>query len=69
MILKNQRNVLHTWTTIIYDNSSRDCVLEVDLKYPKELREFHYDYPLAPDNLEIKEMKLGNGEMKSRNVV
>ena len=38
-------------------NSSKGCVLEVDLKYPKELRELHSDYPLAPDKIEIeKEM-------------
>ena len=29
-------------------NSSTKCVVEVDLKYPKELRELHNDYPLAP---------------------
>ena len=36
------------------NNSSKGCVLEVDLEYPKELRELHNDYPLAPDKLEIK---------------
>ena len=30
-------------------NSSKRCVLEVDLEYPKELRELHNDYPLALD--------------------
>ena len=30
-------------------NSSKECVFEVNLEYPKELRELHYDYPLAPD--------------------
>ena len=35
-------------------NSSKGCVLEVDLEYPKELRELHNDYPLAPDKIEIK---------------
>ena len=34
-------------------NSSKGCVLEVDLEYPKELHELH-GYPLAPDKLEIK---------------
>ena len=28
----------------------KGCVLEVDLEYPKELRELHNDYPLAPDD-------------------
>ena len=32
----------------------KGCVLEVDLKYPKELRELHNDYPLAPDRIEKK---------------
>ena len=35
-------------------DSSKGCVLEVDLEYPKELRELHNDYPLAPDKIEIK---------------
>ena len=35
-------------------NSSKGCVLKVDLEYPKELRELHNDYPLAPDKIEIK---------------
>ena len=34
--------------------SLKGCVLEVDLEYPKELRELHNDYPLASDNVEIK---------------
>ena len=33
-------------------NSSKGYVLEVDLEYPKELRELHNDYPLAPDKIE-----------------
>ena len=35
-------------------NSSKGCVFEVDLEYPKELRELHNDYPLASDKIEIK---------------
>ena len=35
-------------------NSSKRRVLEVDLAYPIELRELHYDYPLAPDKIETK---------------
>ena len=30
-------------------NSSKVCVLEVDLEYPKELRELHNDYPFASE--------------------
>ena len=36
------------------NNNSKECVLEVDLEYPKELQELHNDYPLAPDKTEIK---------------
>ena len=35
-------------------NSSKGCALQVDLEYPKELRELNNDYPLAPDKIEIK---------------
>ena len=37
----------------IVENSSDGYMLEVDLKYPDELRKFHNDYPLAPKILEI----------------
>ena len=30
-------------------NSSKGCAIEVDLEYPKELRELHSHYPLALD--------------------
>ena len=36
-------------------NSLKGCVPEVDLEYPKELRELHNDYPLAQNKIEIKE--------------
>ena len=45
-------------------NSSKGCVLEIDLEYPKELRELHNDYPLAPDNLEIKREMLSGNQLK-----
>ena len=35
-------------------NSSKGCVLEVDLENPIELRELHNIYLLAPDKIEIK---------------
>ena len=41
-------------------NSSKGCVLEVDLEYSKELCELHNDYPLAPDKIEIKREMLSN---------
>ena len=45
-------------------NSSKRCVLEVDLEYPKELRESHNDYFLAPDNIEIKREMLSDYQLK-----
>ena len=36
------------------NNSSKGCVLEIDLEHPKELRELHSGYSLAPDKIEIK---------------
>ena len=35
-------------------NSSKGCVLEADLEYPKELRELYNNYSLATDKVEIK---------------
>ena len=45
-------------------NNSKGCVLEVDLEYPKELRELPYDYPLAPDRIEIKRKILSDYQLK-----
>ena len=45
-------------------NSSKGCVLEVDLEHPKELQELHNDYPLAPDKTEIKKEMLSNHQLK-----
>ena len=45
-------------------NSSKGCVLEVDHEYPKELRELHSDYPLAPDKIEIKREMLFEYQLK-----
>ena len=46
-------------------NSSKGCVLEVDLEYPKELRELHNDYPLALDKIEIKGEMLPEYQLKT----
>ena len=35
-------------------NSSKGCVLKVDLEYPKELLEMRNDCPLAPDKIQFK---------------
>ena len=41
-------------------HSSKGCVLKVNLEHPKELRELHKDYLLAPDKIEIKREMLSN---------
>ena len=45
-------------------NSSKVCVLEVEVKYPKELHGLHNDYPLTPDKIEIKKEILSNYQLK-----
>ena len=45
-------------------NSSKGCVFEVDLEYPKELQELHNDYPLAPDKIEIKREMLPDHQLQ-----
>ena len=40
--------------------SSKGCVIEVDLEYPKELRQLENDSPLAPDKIGIKEKRLSS---------
>ena len=45
-------------------NSSKGCVLEVDLEHPKELHKLHNDYPLAPNEIEIKRQLLSEYQLK-----
>ena len=33
------------------------CILEVDLKYPKELHDLHNDYPLAPESMKVNKVE------------
>ena len=40
------------------------CVLEVDLKYPKELKKLKDDYPFAPVKIEIKREMLSEYQLK-----
>ena len=49
-------------------NRSKGCVLEVDLEYPKELRELHNNYLLAPDKKEIKRKMLPKYQLKIANL-
>ena len=48
-------------------NSSKDCVLKVDLEHPIELRELHNDYLLAPDKIKIKREMLSIYQLKIAN--
>ena len=45
-------------------NSSKRFFLDVDLGYPKELRELPNDYSLAPDKKEIKREMLYEYQLK-----
>ena len=45
-------------------NSPKGCVLEVDLEYPKELRELHNGYPLDPDKMKIQREMLSEYQLK-----
>ena len=45
-------------------NSSKGCVLDIDLEYPKGLWKLHNDYPLAPDKREIKRELLVDCQLK-----
>ena len=44
-------------------NSSKECVLEVELEYLKELRLLNNDYHLAPDEKEIKREMLSEYQL------
>ena len=45
-------------------NSSKGCILKVDLEYSKELRKLHNDYSLAADRIEIKRDMLSDYQLK-----
>ena len=48
--------------------SNKSKLLEVDLQYPKELRELHSDCPLAPDKIGIKREILHDYQLKTVDV-
>ena len=42
----------------VSENSSVGYILEVDLEYPDKLHDLHNDYPLAPEKLVKKLVKI-----------
>ena len=48
-----------------YTSSSlKECVLEVDLEYPKEFKELYSNYPLALHKIEIKRDMFSDNQLK-----
>ena len=41
----------------LQDWKGHDCILEVNLEYPKELHNLHIDYPLAPERLTVNKVE------------
>ena len=52
--------IIITIIIIIINNSQNNLSLEIDLEYAKELQELDYDYPSAPDKMEIKKEMLSD---------
>ena len=50
---------------IISSSDLKGYVLKVDLEYPKELRELHNDYPLAPDKVETNREMFSDHQLKT----
>ena len=45
----NQKQIDNLDLNKYHDESKKGLILEVDLKYPKDLHDLHNDYPLAPE--------------------
>ena len=54
----NKKEIYDFCLNSISENSPVGYILEVDLECPSELYEWHNDYPLAPEKLEISQNML-----------
>ena len=48
-----QKQIEKTNLAYFLEDGDEGLILEVDLKYPKELHDLHNDYPLAPEKLKV----------------
>ena len=51
------------------NNSLKGCAFEVDIEYPKNLKELHNDYPLAPEEIVIKREMLSDYQLKIADII
>ena len=49
----SQEQIKNFNVNLVSKNNFDGYILEVDLEYSDELHDFHNDYPLAPEKLEI----------------
>ncbi len=50
------KDFIWTNSSEINDWKNIQCILEVDLEYPKELHDFHNEYPLAPEKIQVNKI-------------
>jgi len=50
---------IYNWREIT-EREGVGCILEVDLEYPKDLHDFHNDYPLAPESVKLEGSDVAN---------
>ena len=65
----NQKETDKFDVNLIGENSSVGHMLDVDLEYPDQLHELHNDYPLTPEQLQIRHNMLSNYCSNVSNIV